>query len=257
MDSNRFGKRFFSPSISYICQKWVSARLFLLTTFVTNSHFILFYHVTFESNSTLEISAHGNFTFANLERLNELRKKQMSLCVPNQEWYQMFIENIWIYIDMSIIFVIPFLTMNLSLLFICFKVKKSNENYAGIQIDYGHKLNNDIYERKINRNKRVILKLFLINVYFLISVFPYFIFLVFFQRKLENLKNILLCLFYSNNAMNIFHYGLTCGRFRDELRKVNVCLKVKQTKNMAQNYESQTTCRERSIINNREDEDML
>ena len=39
LDSNRFRKRFFSPSISSICQKWVSARLFLLTTFVINSHF--------------------------------------------------------------------------------------------------------------------------------------------------------------------------------------------------------------------------
>ena len=216
---------------------------FLFLTFIIDLHFIVFFHIQFEHDQNgINNERNVNLTLNELvnEKLSFMKQQQeqettpiekiqdIPLCLANKEWLRLFVEHIWIYIDMSLIYVIPFLTMTLSFLFICFKIKETNESYAEFQIDDGHKLNRDIYERKINRNKRVILKLFLINFYYIVTIMPYFIFELNLKRKYGFLKEFVMCLYYSNNAVNFFLYGITCSRFRDELCKINMGFKGKK-----------------------------
>jgi len=216
----------------------ISLAFLLLILIFINSHFILFFHVKIEDHLfpllDKEISRNGTLNELINEKLFGLKRKKMienlslkeihdvSTCVPNQNWLKYFMENLWIYIDLSIIFIFPFLVMTLSFFYICFKVKNFNKYYAEFQTVPGHKMNRDIYERKNKKNKRIILILFFINFYFFISVFPYFVFLLFWEKNYDFLKDFLTCLFYSNNAMNFFFYGLSSSRFRDELRRVKL-----------------------------------
>jgi hypothetical protein len=211
--------------------------------FLLDSHPILFFHVKIKivvedlkqmfynqiagniRNSTVKIFLNDTF-------LNYMNKKvsykeyslnEVYICVPNREWYKSFIENTWVYLDMIIVFLIPFITMTFSFIFTFVIVKNANQNYVEFLSDRNRKLNRSIYERKINRNKRIVLKLFLTNVYFLASILPYYLFVFFLERNYGFLKNFVMCLFYSNNALNFLFYGITCARFREELCKFKFC----------------------------------
>ena len=225
----------------------------LLVICVINSNFVLFFHVKIDPNllsmrnQTHNMKIMGNMSLTTLlkEKLSEMKQEKkiksltenmslreindVSICVPKHEWVKYFIEYIWVYIDLSIVFLIPFLIMSIALVYIYFRVKQSNHTYAEFQVDYGHKLNREIYARKINKNKRIILKLFIINAYFLVSILPYFLSSFFVHSEFGLSRNFVMCLFYSNNAMNIIFYGITCSRFRDEMRKIICFCKKRST----------------------------
>jgi len=212
---------------------------------VINSNFVLFFHVKIDPNIlSIRNQTHnmkivgGNISLTTLlkEKLSEMKQEKkiksltenmslreindVSICVPKHEWVKYFIEYIWVYIDLSIVFLIPFLTMSIALAYVYFRVKQSNDTYAEFQVDHGQKLNREIYARKINKNKRIVLKLFIINAYFLVSILPYFLSSFFVHSEFGLSRNFVMSLFYSNNAMNIIFYGITCSRFRDEMRKI-------------------------------------
>ena len=165
-----------------------------------NSHVFLFFKVKIEKFLF-------NISIKNILSLKEVF--DISTCVPYSEWYKYFLQNTWIYIDISIIFLIPFMVMVFLFLFTFFKVKNVNENYTEFLLDKARALNRSIYTRKINRNKCILFKLFIINAYFVASVLPYFVFVVFLETgEFRFLKNPIMCLFYSNNALNLFFYGV-------------------------------------------------
>ena len=208
----------------------------IFLTFILNSHVILFFRVKIEFvvenfKQTLLLNQNKSIVVKYESDIKELSLREvldMSLCIPNSERYKDFMQNTWIYIDISIIFLIPFMVMIFSCLFTFFKVKNVNENYAEYLLDKARALNRGIYTRKINKNKCILFKLFIINGYFLASVLPYFVFVVFLESgEFRFLKNFIMCLFYSNNALNVFFYGVTCGRFREELYKMNVFRRCK------------------------------
>jgi len=203
----------------------------LVLVFILNSHVILYFRVKIEF--TTENLKKEMFRFQNQSMVIKFKRAiremsfreilDMSICVPSNEFYKNFMQSVWIYIDMSIIFLIPFVTMTFSFVFVFFKVKIANENYTEFLRDNDRALNRNIYERKINKNKCIVFKLFIINAYFLLTVMPYFVFVIFLERgNFGFLKNFVMCLFFSNNALNILFYGITCGRFREELRKMNM-----------------------------------
>jgi len=227
-----------APSQSKRNFKVILALLFGLILLL-DSHPILLFHVKIEiviedlkqmfyndvaksiRNSTVRKLLNETFLIYNQKNVSfkEYSLNEVFICVPNREWYKKFIENTWMYVDMGIIFLVPFLTMTFSFVFTFVIVKNVNQSYLEFLGDRERKLNRSIYERKINRNKRIVLKLFLTNFFFLASILPYYVFVIFFERNFSFLKNVFMCLFYSNNALNFVFYGITCARFREELCK--------------------------------------
>ena len=121
---------------------------------------------------------------------------------------------------MSIHFLIPFFTMSISCILIFIRVKKSNENYSSFLVDDNYKSNSKIYRKKIQKNNRIIYVLLIVNSYFFFSILPYFIFNIFvdevYSEKKSFFKILVNILFYSNNAFNVFFYGFSSQKYRQE-----------------------------------------
>jgi len=191
----------------------------LVLILILNSHVILFFHIKIEytiEKQDMAIFLNSSIKAVKTSREMSLREiLDMSSCAPNSEWYQFFMKKIWIYIDMCIIFLIPFVTMTFSFVFVFFKVKITNENYGALRLDNKQTLNRSIYDHKILKNKRIVIKLFIINIYFLITILPYYVFLFFYEKnEFSFLKDFVMSLFYSNSALNFIFYGFTCRWFR-------------------------------------------
>ena len=169
--------------------------------------------------------SYNNQTMHSLKNLSLVEIVGLSECSARKNtvyWY--FLHFVWFWLDMIVYFVVPFLTMTISFILIFIKVRKSNRNYRGYLITENRKYNNRIYLKKIKKNQRIIVKLFVVNLYFFLSIFPYFLFNIFVKNVSVNrhslAENLVSILFYSNNALNFFFYGVTSQKFLKEFVKM-------------------------------------
>ena len=142
-------------------------------------------------------------------------------CSPSQNiFYSFFLAHVWIWIDVGIYFLIPFVAMSTSLCFIFKKLRKLNRKYAYLMCDANYRLNTRLYLRKIKKNNQFILTLLVLNTYFLFSTLPYHILTIFIGQSYfeENyIQRALNILFYSNFGLNFFFFGLSSQTYRKEL----------------------------------------
>jgi hypothetical protein len=185
--------------------------------FFLNIHFLIFLKIK-ESHETFpEITKNNSNLFDKLECAAELGTL-----------YSKLMDYVWIYVDIFVYFFVPFITMCITFSIIKTKLKEINRNYASICLD--KRFNNHIkriYLRKIKRNNKIIYVLFGTNLYFCISILPFFIFSIFKEANAKlnvnesyYLKSLRDFLFYSNNALNIFFYGFTSKDFRRTMKRM-------------------------------------
>ncbi len=209
--------------------------------FFLNSHFLIFlqikenlnlsqvkatedsYHNETASPSSFSPSIENKSNFSNENIYDHVE------CAPELgTWYSKFMDNAWFWVDIFVYFFIPFITMCITFSVIKTRLKTINRNYACICLD--KRFNNhikNIYLRKIKRNNNIIYVLFGTNLYFCISIVPFFIFSIFKEANFNlsvkesyYLKSIVDVLFYSNNALSIVFYGFTSKDFRRTLKRM-------------------------------------
>ncbi len=137
--------------------------------------------------------------------------------------YSYFLDHIWFFIDMFVYFCAPVIVMFVCFAFVYMKMQKINRKYAVFMAAKSNKTNRRIWKRKVERNKRIVRRLAIKYVYFVLSILPYFLYNIFNSdrtRDYEFIETLLLLLFYSNNSLNFFFYGLTCKAFRQELLRI-------------------------------------
>ena len=142
-------------------------------------------------------------------------------CLPNgNKLYSFFLHHFWFWIDMFVYFLVPFVTMTMSFVFIFIKINKLNNRYRDFLDNSRYRSNSQIYTKRIKKNRQVILVLFILNSYFFISSMPYYIFHILIGQVYTEtnvfLKTLLNILFYSNNALNFFFYGISSQKYRQE-----------------------------------------
>ena len=199
-----------------------------------NSHFLLFLRLQKSKKSNLKIEFNINGTF----QTNFYNNQTFECTSEFYVWYTSFLETTWFWVDIFIFFFIPFTTMCITFLFIKFKLNTVNRNYASFLQDKTQNTHNkSIYSRKIERNKHIVCVLFGTNVYFFFSILPFFLFNILktfnnllSSRELQFVKPIVDILFFSNNALNIFFYGLTSKEFRKMLNGI-FCKRKKRQSN--------------------------
>ena len=190
---------------------------FCIIIFLINFHFFLFFDLQMKVNDKLENDSffskinETNHSFSMFNRTNF-----HTLCLPKGINYVNFMEDWWPVFELFFTFFIPFLTITVTFVFILLKLKKLNRIYLNLSKENSNKL---IYLKKIQRNKLVLLKLFFVNFYFFISIFPYFLFKTFLEINYPFLNTFFTILFYSNNAFNIVFYGISCQTFRQAIVK--------------------------------------
>jgi len=149
-------------------------------------------------------------------------------CSPIKETrYEYLMFTYWFWIDMLVYFLIPCCTMFISFFIICFQVKKYNQKYSQYLTNQSYKANARIYLKKIRLNKQMLLRLSIVNAYFFVSILPHFILNIFmngggaFDKNVNYLLKIFVeILFFSNNALNFFFYGISSQKFRQELFRI-------------------------------------
>ena len=204
--------------------------------FSINFHFIIFLRIqptfivknhtrTDDNNSFDEAS---NFSLKFEENSTIPSYDEFECAAELGSWYSNFMEKTWLWLDMFIYFMIPFLTMCITFSIIKLKLKSINRNYATILLENtSNNHNKRIYLKKIRRNRKIIKVLFGTNTYFVLSIIPYFIFSLLKNltsdlnaKEIFYIKSLVDILFYSNNALNIFFYGFTSKEYRRAIKKM-------------------------------------
>lgn len=200
--------------------------------FVINFHFILLLDIVpktkrSENNEIAFLKNNPNKSYLNLDSLKKLRKNATLRyeCAPiKNSFYEYFLHNIYFWIDAFIYFCVPFASMSISFLLIRAILRKMNEIYLEFIKNPNYFSNSRIFKTKIKKNKRTIKILMFINLYFLLSVLPFFLYnvLVFrFNSEFKVLFKIFVdMLFYSNNAFNVFFYGISSVRYKKEFLRM-------------------------------------
>jgi hypothetical protein len=210
--------------------------LIVVLIFFTNFHFILFLSLNADLNDKQtdlakkmanSSASNGNFHAMDLEE--KITKKdiffQNQECMPKKNTkYEYFLSVFWIWIDFCVYFLIPFLSMSISFVFIFIQIRKFNRNYFKFLLDDSRKFNWRIYLKKVKINQQILIKLLMVNSYFFVSILPYFVLNMFakanYLQSSYLLKTAVDILFFSNNALNIFFYGISSKKYRQELFEI-------------------------------------
>ena len=208
----------------------------LLMIFALNFHLLVFVKIQNELNmNTFQQFNLSSFTNINQTSLIFINTNTHGKLVPNikcgalkNSFYSYFLDKIWVFIDFFVYFLIPALVKLVCFSFVCVKMNNANKKYAHLISNKSYKSNRRIYKKKIKRNKAIVKRLLINYLYFVMTILPYFLFNIFLSnnRQQTSLKNygfieiVLLILFYSNNSMNFFFYGIACKSFRQELLRI-------------------------------------
>lgn len=127
----------------------------------------------------------------------------------------------WIYIDIIVYTVVPFVVMSVCSFFILNAVRKTNKSYMGKLVSTMSRDARRVNIYKRSKKERQILYMLLITIlYFFLSQMPFCIaFILFHGQKSDSMLGqwLVHILSYSNNAINFVFYGLSSQRFRHEL----------------------------------------
>ena len=133
--------------------------------------------------------------------------------------YEYFFKKIWIWIDMMIYSVIPFIVMLITSIVILIEL---NFNTKRLSRNTGTTGQNKSLVRKRNRrNNQLLIMLMATNIYFLICSLPYFIGKrVFKNENHSNISLLIDVLYYSNNSLNFIIYFLFSQKYRLAFYKI-------------------------------------
>ncbi len=206
----------------------------LILPTVLNFHFLLFFDLNLKLNpqiKTFHVIANQSMLInqfnASLFSFNQNEQTIRYLCSPiPSDAYEYFSINYWYWLDILVTLAMPCAIKNVAFIYIFYYLKKLNRKYAHFLSNQEFKANHRIYYLRIKKNRSILLKVFVTNFYFILSVMP--IYLLQFVEKIENidvnlLKGILVILFYSNNVLSIFFNGFFSARFRKEFVRFFKC----------------------------------
>ena len=196
-----------------------------------NIHF-LFYMSISKPITELDLQNLKNLTYFNNndgfdkvdklkhEKLNELLLTKIFLCFPSKGTsYHYFLNNFWTLIDTFIYSVIPFFFMVLSSLAIWLELRRQ---IAKISKTIGIR-NKIMMNKKVRKNRQLLIMLTCTNSYFVFCSFPYFsVFHSIIEQKFDSgfVQILLHVLSYSNNSVNFIFFGLFSTKYRETLRSL-------------------------------------
>jgi hypothetical protein len=164
-----------------------------------------------------------NFFLYEYLDMNET-EQEVYVCFPiNNPIYAEFLTNVWIWIDMCIFFLVPFLVMSICSTVILIKINRKTAKFFKNLMNKNNASNRAACSRRAKRNRQLLYMLLLTNLYFLLSCLPYSItFMMFKSERImsEFGKSLVHMVLYTNNAVNFLFYGFSCERYRAEFIKL-------------------------------------
>ena len=160
----------------------------------------------------------------NLNSLNNDYNHDVFKCLPWQNsFYEHFLVNAWLWIDLSIFSVIPFVSMSFCSIVIIVNLMRLNQSYTNRLALNANPFTKHIYTRKLRNNMQISFMLISSNLYFLLTMCIFWAWFTQIENKRQetfrtNVKQTLVyTLLYSNNAFGILFYGLFSTKYRREV----------------------------------------
>jgi hypothetical protein len=153
--------------------------------------------------------------------INYVSYKVNYACFPNSETkYYHFIVDIWVWIDLCVYSLIPFVVMVICSIIIIVKIKSKSKGF----IRNSGQENLDISEKVKRRNKKLLIMLILTNSYFILCTMPLCVDMILYKFQILFFENIYFQAFfhvlaYSNNSINFVFYILFSNKYRNVLVK--------------------------------------
>jgi hypothetical protein len=175
----------------------------------------------------------NSYYFENMNKTNQFQfnitifenmKQHGYICHPvNGTIYYTFLEKIWVWIDISVYALIPFVVMSVCSAIILIRIRKKSHTYFTKLLNKNKASDEPHFVRRLRRNRQLLYMLLATNLFFLICITPFCICSVIMNGK--SLKNtsiqlIVHILVYMNNALNFLLYGFSSRKYREELAKV-------------------------------------
>jgi hypothetical protein len=186
--------------------------LILLLVFLLNSHFI------FLLNPSLILSARSlelnetQLWYGNFEAFS---------CTPvKNSFYEYFLINVWLWIDVCLFTIIPFVSMMICSIIIIVNLMRLNRIYS---TRFSLNCSRHIYKRKYWKNVQTSVMLVCSNIYFLLTMSIFWMWFMGGIGRLEENKerhilkqSIVYTFLYSNNSFGILFYALFSTQYRKE-----------------------------------------
>jgi hypothetical protein len=188
--------------------------LIFFIIFMINSHFLSF--LTLISLKTVSKNVTNNFTnefydynFDNNRLLNDSLLITTTMCFPHhQTFYNYFVLKIFVWIDISLYSVIPFVAMLITSALILIKIRNKNSNRFLMQ----NRTNRRLSKRRNRKNNQMLVMLLATNALFIICSLPYSILInqdlihPDYRQFLNQQYLIIHMLAYSNKSVNFVFY---------------------------------------------------
>lgn len=204
IDSRKFS--YFLPDLKWFFYKLHRVDLTIACVFtalfVLNSHFLFIkLNLIVENNSTTS--------------------GQFYICFPLPDTkYFNFLNNIWIFIDIGVYSMIPFIIMSVCSVIILTRIRSKSKKYFEKLVNKNNEQQRTNISKRLRRNRQLLYMLLLTNSYFLLSMLPYCVMFILFKGKKSesNIEQPLVhTLLYTNNAINFIFYGFSSQKYRKEL----------------------------------------
>ena len=174
-----------------------------------------------------------NSLFRNYENINNSNIIPLYMCYPNDYTnYYYFITRIWIWIDMIIFSLIPFMVMVICSSIIIHHIRDSSKNFLASKSHYNIK----IVKQSKNRNKQLLIMLIVTNLFFVFCSLPLCINII--LNKFNAIiykKSLLMVAFqilsYLNNSFNFLFYIMFSEKYRQVIASVFFRWTQKSNKN--------------------------
>lgn len=152
---------------------------------------------------------------------------EVSYCMPlESSRYYNFLINVWLYIDICVAVVIPFIIMSVCSVIILSRIRKKNKKYFNNLLQSRTSESNRTNAcRRSKRSRQLLYMLLITNLYFFLSQLPYCVTFVLFRGQEDEKyvdQFIVHILSYTNNAVNFLFYGLSSQKYRQELCRLFV-----------------------------------
>lgn len=215
------------------CHYFIFLNLNLIREENENEH-----DVSNSTANTLDVLNSTRSDNNNIENTKPGKESQISndsfyICFPLEGTnYNLFLINIWTWIDICVFSLIPFVVMSICSVIILVRIRRKSQKYFKILINKNSQVNKNNFVKRLRRNRQLLYMLLITNLYFLSSLLPYCISFVLFKgQKSENTLGQLSVhiLMYTNNAINFIFYGLSSQKYREELYLL--CFNANKSKN--------------------------
>ncbi|RNA01728.1 FMRFamide receptor-like [Brachionus plicatilis] len=166
----------------------------------------------------------SHFLFINLNLIvenNSTSSGQFYICFPLPDSaYFNFLNNIWIFIDIGVFSMVPFIVMSICSVIILTRIRSKSKKYFERLVNKNNEQQKTNISKRLRRNRQLLYMLLLTNLYFLLSMLPYCVMFILFKGKQSESsieQPLVHTLLYTNNAINFIFYGFSSQKYRKEL----------------------------------------